>query len=474
MIHFGKKIIIKLIYMGIDGLIIFLSIYTACLLREETLPFAVTIDNLLNEFVNPYRFAFILLFLTTILINNTNGLYQTKREIIESLEIWQVVKSVSFSCLVTIVALYLLKIQDFPRSILILVVLFVAFSFSMWRIFKRLFVTYLVRQGYNNFNALIIGAGKVGHALASEMSRKPELGIRVVGFLDDFKTNESLKHPPKILGKISDFVIVARREFINKIFITIHHDSQVFLQLLQDARDMGIAVQVVPQGFDLMTSDFYKYNIGFIPILEYCEIRNFRKQAGKRLFDFMISLFLTLCCLPFFIILGLLIKCDSPGPIFYKSRRYGYGGRIFRMYKFLSMSKDADHILEKIKHKNEVDGPIFKIKDDPRITKIGRFLRRYSLDELPQLFNVLTGDMSLVGPRPLPIDQIEKEDLSQLKRLEVRPGITGLWQIRGRSDLSFSRLIKWDIWYINNWSFWLDLNILFQTIPVVFKAKGAY
>jgi len=121
-----------------------------------------------------------------------------------------------------------------------------------------------------------------------------------------------------------------------------------------------------------------------------------------------------------------------------------------------------------------VDGPIFKIKNDPRVTKLGVILRKYSLDELPQIFNVLMGQMSLVGPRPLPIDQIEKEDLRQLKRLEVRPGITGLWQIRGRSNIPFSRLVKWDIWYINNWSFWLDLNILVQTIPVIIKGTGAY
>ena len=138
------------------------------------------------------------------------------------------------------------------------------------------------------------------------------------------------------------------------------------------------------------------------------------------------------------------------------------------------MVPDAEQILEQMRDQNEVDGPIFKIREDPRVTKVGRFLRKYSLDELPQLLNVLKGQMSLVGPRPLPIEQVHKEDFRQLKRLEVKPGITGLWQIRGRSDISFSRLVKWDVWYINNWSFWLDLNILLQTIPVVIKGKGAY
>jgi len=178
--------------------------------------------------------------------------------------------------------------------------------------------------------------------------------------------------------------------------------------------------------------------------------------------------------MPVFIALAIFVKLDSPGPVFYRSRRYGQHGRIFNMYKFRSMVSNADDLLGQLKDKNEVDGPIFKIKKDPRITRMGAFLRRYSLDELPQILNVLKGDMSLVGPRPFPIAQLEKEDLRQLKRLGIRPGITGLWQIRGRSDVSFDKLLRWDIWYIKNWSFWLDLYILFQTFPVVIKGKGAY
>ena len=138
------------------------------------------------------------------------------------------------------------------------------------------------------------------------------------------------------------------------------------------------------------------------------------------------------------------------------------------------MQVGAESKLSQLRGQSEVDGPIFKMKNDPRVTRMGKWMRKYSMDELPQFINVLVGDMSMVGPRPLPIDQIHKEDLRQLRRLEVRPGMTGLWQIRGRSDVSFKRLIRWDIWYIGNWSFWLDLNILIQTIPVVIKGKGAY
>jgi len=335
---------------------------------------------------------------------------------------------------------------------------------------------YLVIRGYNNFNALIIGAGKVGGTLANEINKKPGLGIRTIGFLDDFKsgTINIRDRKLKILGKIADFKRIARHEFINKVFISTHLDRDILTRLLEQSQELGVAVRVVPHGFDLTSCDFYKYNIGFIPILEYRDVEHSKIQIGKRVFDFFISLIIFIMLLPFFIALAIVIKFDSRGPIFYMSKRYGRRGQIFTMYKFRSMVVDADKVVAKMKDKNEVDGPIFKIRKDPRITRVGALLRKYSLDELPQIFNVLKGQMSLVGPRPLPIDQIEKEDLRQLKRLEVRPGITGLWQIRGRSDITFTRLLKWDIWYINNWSFWLDFNILLQTIPVVLKAKGAY
>jgi lipopolysaccharide/colanic/teichoic acid biosynthesis glycosyltransferase len=199
-----------------------------------------------------------------------------------------------------------------------------------------------------------------------------------------------------------------------------------------------------------------------------------RMQYGKRFFDLVVSAIAVTALFPAFLVIAILIKLDTPGPVLYFSRRYGSGGRVFRMWKFRSMDRDAEVKLKELKHKNEVDGPIFKIRQDPRVTRVGRFLRRFSIDEMPQLVNVLLGEMSLVGPRPLPLDQVQKEDLRQLKRLEVRPGITGLWQVRGRSDLPFHRLIKWDSWYVNNWSFMLDVNILLETVPVVLRGKGAY
>jgi len=469
-----KRYLIRIIYILIDVCLSSFCIYLACLLRSKTIPFEPSFYNIFFHPLNPFRFTFVLWVVVTIFFLNAQSLYKTRREILEGFEIEKVIKSIFFSVLLVIGFIYGFKIIGFPRTILFIGAVIMVFMLSLWRILKRRFVEYLVRQGYNNVNALIIGAGKVGQTLAREIRLHTGLGIKVVGFLDDFKKGPIADGDIVVLGKIEDFKIIAQREFVRKVFITIHHDSGVFMRLLEEAKELQIAVRVIPQGFDLMMGDFGKYNIGIIPVIEYCDAMPFKRQLGKRVFDFCMSLLGIILFFPVFLILAFLIKKDSPGPVFYVSKRYGRGGRIFNMYKFRSMFRNADKRLNDILDQNEVDGPIFKIKKDPRVTKIGKFLRKYSLDELPQLINVLKGDMSLVGPRPLPIDQIEKEDLNQLKRLEVRPGITGLWQIRGRSDVSFSRLVKWDLWYINNWSFWLDLSILFQTIPVVLKGKGAY
>ncbi len=473
MIKIARHVLIKYTYILIDIMFVSLCIYISCLFRASTLPFEVTYLNCFFDPTNPFRFVFLFWILVAIIINNSNDLYQTRREIVETVEVWRVIKTVFFSSLMTIVAIYVVKIEDFPRSVLFLTAFFMASSFSLWRICKRFFVDFLVSQGYNNFNAIIIGAGKVGQTLRKEIEAKPSLGINVVGFLDDFKADEDLKDG-RILGCISDFVKIAQTEFIDKVFITIHHDSNVFMNILQQAKAKGVAVRVVPQGFELMPGEFNKYNIGFVPILEYCNVVNKRKQVGKRFFDFVVATFLLIILSPCLLFVALLIKLDSPGPIFYISKRFGRSGRVFPMFKFRSMVMDADTKIKGLMEKNEVDGPIFKIKKDPRVTSFGKFLRKFSFDELPQILNVVLGHMSLVGPRPLPINQVQKEDYRQLRRLEIRPGITGLWQIRGRSDLSFARLVRWDMWYINNWSFWLDLNILLQTIPTVMKGKGAY
>jgi len=466
-----QAILIVCTYAAIDVVCIFLSFYLVLHFRPQTVPFSVTIQSLFSS-ADPFKLLFMVWALLILFFLYTHGLYHTRREQLESREIWEVAKSIAISTLVVIVMAFLLRIQDFPRSVMILNAIVITVFCSIWRFLKKLLVNYLVSHGYNNFNTLIIGAGKTGILLAGEIGKQPALGLKIKGFLDDNKTGNCESWP--ILGKLDNLQEIIHREFIHKIFITIYPDHQTFIKLLEIARESGLAVRVVPQGYEYMSEDFIKYNIGIIPILEYSDIDINYRQRLKRFFDCVLAALLMILFFPFFLVLALLIKIDSPGPIFYRSHRYGRYGHMFDMYKFRSMVVNADEFLAQLKDKNEVDGPIFKIKKDPRITKVGCFLRRYSLDELPQIMNVFRGEMSLVGPRPFPISQIEKEDLRQLRRLGIRPGITGLWQIRGRSDVSFHKLLRWDIWYIKNWSFWLDLYILFQTFPVVLKGKGAY
>jgi lipopolysaccharide/colanic/teichoic acid biosynthesis glycosyltransferase len=194
----------------------------------------------------------------------------------------------------------------------------------------------------------------------------------------------------------------------------------------------------------------------------------------KRIFDILISIILLSVTSPIIIFAVLLIKLNSPGPILYLHKRVGYKGTAFNFFKLRTMVKDADSLLEKIKHLSERSGPVFKMKDDPRMTKFGKFLRRYSVDELPQLINVLRGDMSIVGPRPQVLWEATAYDNYAKKRLRIMPGITGLWQVSGRASLSYEEMINLDIYYIENWSPGLDLKIISRTLPAIFSKKGAY
>jgi lipopolysaccharide/colanic/teichoic acid biosynthesis glycosyltransferase len=203
-------------------------------------------------------------------------------------------------------------------------------------------------------------------------------------------------------------------------------------------------------------------------------VATFYFRRGKRLVDLMLTVPAVLLLLPLFAVLALLIRLDSKGAALYASQRVGKGGRLFRFYKFRSMVAGAERFRDHLQKFNEVDGPVFKMSDDPRITRVGRFLRRSSLDELPQLFNVIKGDMTLVGPRPPILEEVVQYAPWQRGRLSVKPGITCLWQISGRSRLGFEEWMRLDLQYIQNISLGLDLKILLRTIPAVLTGEGAY
>jgi len=473
------------LYLAADIIFITLSFYLPYIIRwnffggDKVTPDFIRSSIQWGGFFFPslvyYTKVYIFWGLITVFFLVNQNLYRTNRLVSFSQESVLIFKAVLYSTLVTGLVVFFIKAIQISRLVFIFNFILLLASLITWRIIKRLILRRFILQGYNNFNVLLVGVNKLSVEAVEEIQKYPFLGWRIIGFLDEDKELGSVVSGLPVLGRYKDFGQVVRKYFIDETLIVTPGDRTTIIKLLDEGKKLNVGIKVISNPTELSLDLLGIYKIGYLPVLSY-SIKTFHGTDlfGKRIFDIIFSALALVLLFPFFIGLGIAIKVNDGGPIFYVSRRYGRKGTIFNFYKFRSMQVGADSLLASLKNKNEKDGPIFKIKKDPRVSKMGRFMRKYSIDELPQLWNVLIGDMSLVGPRPLPIDQVQKDDFNQLKRLEIKPGITGLWQIKGRSDVSFGNLLRWDTWYINNWSLWLDFNIILKSIPVVVKGKGAY
>jgi exopolysaccharide biosynthesis polyprenyl glycosylphosphotransferase len=279
-----------------------------------------------------------------------------------------------------------------------------------------------------------------------------------------------------ILGGVSDLARVLRDGRPDELIVSaVDLREDELLDLVEEAHRWGVKVRIAPTTTELLTQRAEYIAGQGVPLFE---LRS-PVFAGfdwmiKRAFDLTVSFLLLVVALPVWVVIALSVKLDSPGPVLYRDRRVGLGEAEFGMYKFRSMQDGADQRQDVLEIDNEASGALFKIKDDPRVTRTGKILRRYSIDELPQLLNVLRGEMSLVGPRPLPLrDYVQLNDWHR-KRYLVMPGMTGLWQVSGRIDLSFDDLVRLDFYYLENWSIWLDISILAKTMPAVLARRGAY
>lgn len=463
---YQQKKRIHLLYFLIDMLLIGLSFYLPYKLNTALIP-----QNLLG--FKAYFPVFGFWGIAIIFLLNNSQLYHTDRSLTLSQEFLKVVKCVLVSAILSALFIFFIKIDVFSRTVFVEITFLLGLTLSFWRGLKRIYVRYLIRKGYSNYNVLIVGAGKVGIALCEEIKDNSYFGLKIIGFLDDDK--EGKVYNFDILGKIKDLETVAKKYFIDEIYVTIPSARKVASEIVEKGVKLGKSVRVVVEHFDLPYRQVNLNYIGLIPLIAYFEKGlHGSEQIIKRLFDFVITSVILILLSPLFLIIAYLIKREGSGPVFYISKRSGKYGKIFNFYKFRSMIDGAEMHKKDLLHKSEVKGPIFKIKKDPRITNFGKFMRKYSLDELPQLFNVLKGDMSLVGPRPFPVDESQKLENRHMPRLNIKPGITGLAQIKGRSDLPFHQWAKWDLWYYNHWSFGLDLKIIWWTIPAVLKGKGAY
>lgn len=371
--------------------------------------------------------------------------------------------------------LYLFKAVTVPRSVVLITVGLVAVILGVRRLLYRFTLYHRYDRGVGTRNVLIVGTGPEAHALRHHLESIRHLGYTFKGFIDMQDQAPSNRQDIRdVVGTFETLFQRARALFVDEIFFTSQCEHGLMQNALEHARTHGIDLRIIPEMYGGLAWNSPIEYIGQFPTIPLH--RGHVPELGlifKRSFDVMFSTLFLLVFSPLLLIIAIAVKLDSPGPAFYRSERIGKKGRVFRCIKFRTMVRDAEGRRAELAHMNERDGVLFKISNDPRITNVGRFLRKYSLDELPQFFNVLKGDMSVVGPRPPIASEVKEYKLSHLRRLDVTPGITGLWQVQGRQDPSFASYVSMDVNYIDNWSIWLDFKIIVRTVGVIFAGTGS-
>ncbi len=374
------------------------------------------------------------------------------------------------SFMITLGITFLLKTTFlYSRFTLVLFVLAMIVESGFWILLRRSILAYLYRKGSIKKNIVIVGAGKVGLTIYERIMNTGRAETNFIGYLDDYKVGA------EVIGKPIDLETILQLYRVDVVYITIPSEKKLIESLLGKVYKYDVDIKIIPEMFDRISSVFaFKDDLEY-PCLQIVKtpLRGLNVIL-KRMSDVCGSLILLTLMSPLFLLIGLLVKLESKGPIFFRQQRLGKNGLPFYMLKFRSMKNNAESIKSSLLNQNEMSGPVFKLRNDPRITRVGQFIRKYSIDELPQLWNVLRGQMSLIGPRPPLPDEVSKYSDYHWRRMDVLPGMTGLWQVSGRSDLSFEEWIDLDIYYIEHWSFMLEMKILLKTIPVVIKGAGAY
>jgi exopolysaccharide biosynthesis polyprenyl glycosylphosphotransferase len=326
---------------------------------------------------------------------------------------------------------------------------------------------------------VVVGTGPRARRVAEDLTARRGWGLRNLGFLDDAPRKRDVEIlGERYLGQTKEIADLVAREVIDEVIVALprrHLCSEATAELVALCEAVGIEVTIASDLFMTRRARPQLHHMLSLPgmTLSNYPHRSIGALAVKRTIDVLGALAGIVLTAPLWLAIAIAVRLDSPGPIFFVQRRSSLHGRTFPFLKFRTMVPDAEKRLADLREQNEVSGPVFKMRQDPRVTRVGRFLRKYSLDELPQLLNVLAGHMSLVGPRPPIPGEVNQYDLSERRRLSVRPGLTGLWQVSGRSNIGFEEWVRLDLDYIDHWSLWLDLRILLRTIPAVLKGRGA-
>jgi exopolysaccharide biosynthesis polyprenyl glycosylphosphotransferase len=351
-----------------------------------------------------------------------------------------------------------------------------AFLFlALDRVAIRLVARSLRRRGYNTRRYAVAGSGPLAREIVRTMAAHPEWGFEFAGFVVDGAPPEALDSR-KILGTLDELERLLKRATLDEvIFVVPRERLDAIEDMVLACEERGVSARVCVDLFATRIATREVEDLDGIPLLSLSSVPSDGfALAAKRALDLVLSVTALVLLSPLLLAVAIAIRLESPGPVVFRQRRAGVNGREFMLLKFRSMYQDAEARLEALKARNEVSGPVFKMRDDPRVTRVGRFIRRTSIDELPQFWNVVRGEMSIVGPRPPIPAEVEKYERRHLRRLSVKPGITCTWQVSGRSAIGFERWMELDLHYIDNWSLWEDVKILARTIPAVISGRGAH
>jgi exopolysaccharide biosynthesis polyprenyl glycosylphosphotransferase len=460
-----------LLSISLDAIFVIIALISAVHMRPllNSLPFAATIPHPLQVplLIYPF-FAF-----WWISINLLLSIYDGRKNLyiineFTNLTVGAILAGVSLA------GVLYLSYRDISR-LMFLVFITLGYTFLLiWRAAARLVFRFKNGSSIQQRKVLIVGAGPVGKKIMHQVEKFPYMGLAVSGFLDDDPIKRTANQ--NILGVLNDARSIVNKHSIDDIVIALPQRAHKRInQLVAELHDLPVKVWVVPDYFHLALHKAVIEEFAGLPMLDLrAPALNDYQRMIKRAFDLFLSIILLIPASIMMFFIALAVRIESPGPVIFRQKRVGENGKLFEMLKFRTMVHDAEELRHLVEHYDENGNLIHKIPEDPRITRVGKFLRKTSLDELPQLFNIFSGEMSLVGPRPELPYLVEMYKPWQRKRFAVPPGITGWWQINGRSDKPMHLHTEDDLYYVQNYSLLLDLEILFKTILVVLRGRGAY
>jgi exopolysaccharide biosynthesis polyprenyl glycosylphosphotransferase len=458
--------------LGVLGVVLYLSVFG----RAAFLPISVLAEKRIQ--VHTIAAVALLFFLWNSAFSLI-GLYRSKRLSPALPEIIDLLKASGWATLLLEVVSIVFHVRPTTPSVLLRFLPLTICCLIASRFAMRQSLKIIRRRGRNLRHLIVVGTNRRAVDFATSVLARPELGYRLVGFVDNawFGPHSGQFNPVALVTNLAGFRSYLRNHIIDEVVVALpvksFYDEED--DLIRTCREHGVIVRVLTNLFDTSARAAQADPVDTAPVVTFSSVPlDSLRLVVKRTIDVACSVLLLILSSPLMLAVLLLVKFDSAGPAIFAQERIGLNKRRFRIYKFRTMVSNAERLQAQLESSNEAQGPVFKIKRDPRITRMGTILRKTSIDELPQLFNVLKGDMSMVGPRPLPVRDYNGFNQDwQRRRFSVRPGITCLWQISGRSSITFDQWMRLDMEYIDRWSLWLDLQILAKTIPAVVRGTGA-